>query len=77
MTICESCSSGSGGVECCHLFLLEKFTLSFPKENEEAMNHEFFHRLWDEFLHTNSLSTKIDVLVVEHALPCVQCKCSR
>ena len=48
----------------------------FPKQNEDAMNLNHFHRLWDGFLHTNSLSTKIDVSAAEHALRCVQCKCS-
>ncbi len=48
----------------------------FPKQNEDAMNLNHFHRSWDEFLRTNSLSTKIGVSAVEHALHCVQCKCS-
>ena len=48
----------------------------FPQQNEDAMNLNHFHRSWDEFLRTNSLSTKIAVSAVEHALHCVQCKCS-
>ena len=69
-------SNGNEGVDHWHRLLMDKFTISFPEENEEAMNHEFFHRSWDEFHRTNSSSTKIVVSVVEHALPCVQCKCS-
>lgn len=47
-----------------------------PQENEEPMNHESFHRSWDEFHFTNSSWMKIVVSVAELALPCVQCKCS-
>ena len=47
----------------------------FPQQNEDAMNLNHFHRLWDEFHRTNSLSMKIGASVAEHALHCVQCKC--
>ena len=48
---------------------------AFPQQNEDAMNPNHFHRLWDEFLRMNSSSMKIGVSVAEHALHCVQCKC--
>ena len=56
-------------------FLRMKTLKMFPQQNEDAMNLNHFHRLWDEFHRMNSLSMKIGASVVEHALHCVQCKC--
>ena len=56
-------------------FLRMKTLKMFPQQNEDAMNLNHFHRLWDEFHRMNSLLMKIGASVAEHALHCVQCKC--
>ena len=67
-------SSGNEGVHQRVFLILQIFTIMFPYEDEETFYGEFFHRSWREFLLMNSSSMKIDVLVVVHALLCVQCR---
>jgi hypothetical protein len=49
----------------------------FRLDGEETFYNGFFQGSWDEFQIMNSSSTKIDVLDVQLALRCVQCKSLR
>jgi len=65
-------SSGNKGVKTCSLIFKGKKTLLFHMENEVSMNMYVFHRLWDGYRIIGLKSEKIDALVVQLVLLCVQ-----
>lgn len=71
------CSSGNQGVEVRNVKTASETLILFRLDGEETFYIGFFQGSWDEFQIMNSSSTKIDVLDVQLALRCVQCKSSR
>ena len=70
----STCSSGNQGVEVQNVKTASETLGLFRLDGEETFYIGLFQGSWDEFQLMNSSSTKIDVLDVQLALRCVQCK---